>query len=116
MGFWRDSSGRLTFDLPGVEATDYPAVCRGMADALGLSPAGDIVIGPEQMFWDFRRGDQVVGLDWDIWMCFMAVAKSESSESLLRDIAAWLCSSKWSLASKPADQGASAEGGRDSGS
>jgi hypothetical protein len=90
--FWRDSSGRLTFDLPGVAAADYPAVCRGIADALGLAPAGDILIGPDQMCWDFRRGDQVVSLDWDIWMEFMAVAKSEASEPLLRDISAWLSS------------------------
>ena len=90
MGLWRDSSGRLTFDLPGVAATDYPAVCRQIADAFDLAPASDIVIGPDQMFWDFRRGDQVVGLDWDIWMEFMAVAQSPASEPLVADIAAWL--------------------------
>jgi hypothetical protein len=100
VGFWRDSSGRLTFDLSGVAAADYPAVCRGIADAVGLAPAGEIVIGPEQMFWDFRRGEQVVGLDWDLWMEFMAVAKSEASEPLLRDIAAWLGTSRWSVESE----------------
>jgi hypothetical protein len=94
MGFWRDGSGRLTFDLPGVQATDYPAVCRGIADALGLTPAGEFVIGPDQMFWDFRRGDQVVGLDWDVWMDFMIVAQSVESESLVQEIAAWLSSSR----------------------
>jgi hypothetical protein len=100
VGFWRDSNGRLTFDLPGVEATAYPALCRGIADALGLAPAGDIILGPDQMFWNFRRGDQVVGLDWDIWMAFMAVAKSETADPLLRDIATWLSSSRWSEAVK----------------
>jgi hypothetical protein len=95
MGLWRDNSGRLTFDLPGLEAADYAAVCRDIADAFGLKPVADMVIGPEQMFWDFRRGNQEVGMDWDIWMQFMVVAKSEASESLLRDIAAWLCSSRW---------------------
>ncbi|HVL15289.1 MAG TPA: hypothetical protein VM529_22145 [Gemmata sp.] len=88
--FWRDASERLTFDSARIETVDYPAVCRSIADALGLSPDGEVVIGPEQMFWNFRRGDQVVGLDWDIWMGFMVVAKSEASESLVRDIAAWL--------------------------
>ena len=65
MGLWRDSSGRLTFDLPRVEASEYPVVCRGIVDALGLEAVGEIVIGPEQMFWDFRRGDHVVGLGCD---------------------------------------------------
>jgi hypothetical protein len=95
MGFWRDSTERLTFDVSAVSATDYPETCRGIADALGLAPVGEIIIGPEQMFWDFQRGSQVVGLDWDIWMGFMAVAKSVDSEPLVRDIAAWLCSSRW---------------------
>jgi hypothetical protein len=103
MGFWRDNSGRLTFDLPGVSAADYPAVCRSIADALGLSPDGEIVFGPDQMFWDFRRGEQTVSLDWDIWMEFMAVARSEPSEPLVRDIAAWLSSSQWSAPGKPAE-------------
>jgi hypothetical protein len=30
VGFWRDSSGRLTFDVPGMAAADFPAVCRGI--------------------------------------------------------------------------------------
>ena len=106
MGFWRDSSGRLTFDLPSVDTTDYPAVCRGIADALGLTPIDDIVIGSEQMFWDFQRGGQAVGLDWDTWMAFMVVAKSGASEPLLRDIAAWLSSSRWAVGGDSAEPGA----------
>jgi hypothetical protein len=94
VGFWRDSSGRLTFDLPRVQPTDYPATCRRIADSLGLTPAGEIIIGPDQMYWDFRRGEQLVGLDWDIWMDFMVVAKSEASEPLVREIATWLSSSR----------------------
>jgi hypothetical protein len=113
VAFWRDSSGRLTFDLAGVAGTDYPAVCRGIADALGLAPVGDIIIGPDQMFWEFRRGDQVVSLDWDIWMEFMAVAKSEASEPLLQDVAAWLSSSRWSEVSKPAERAAAPDRPRD---
>lgn len=112
MGFWRDSSGRLAFDLPGVAAKDFPALCRSVADALGLAPAGDILIGPEQMFWDFQRGDQVVELAWDIWMEFMAVAKSEASEPLLRDIATWLCPTRCSEASKQPEPGATLDTGR----
>lgn len=60
---WRDASGRLTFDLPDVEAADYPALCGAVATALGMTPIGELVVGPDQMFWDFGRGDQVVGLD-----------------------------------------------------
>ncbi|QDU97991.1 hypothetical protein [Lignipirellula cremea] len=100
--FWRDASGRLTFNLPGVGATDYPGVCRDLSDALGLVPAGEIVIGPEQMFWDFQRGDQLVSLDWDIWMDFIVVAKSEEAEPLVGDVAAWLRASPWATANDTA--------------
>lgn len=89
MGLWRDNSGRLTYDAPDVTAEQYPAMCRQVADAFGLAPESEIVIGSEQMFWDFGRGGQVVGLDWDIWMGLMAVAKSPESEPLVAEIAAW---------------------------
>jgi hypothetical protein len=116
MGIWRDASGRLSFDLPGVAAADYPTVCRDVAESLGLVEECAIIIGPDQMFWEFRRGDQVVSLDWDTWMEFMAVAKSEMSEPLVRDIASRLRSSPWSAVSERAAPGAAADGGRDSGS
>jgi hypothetical protein len=100
--FWRNTSGRLTFDLPSVEAIDYPAACRDVADAFALTPDGSPLFGPEQMFWDFRRADQVVTLDWDIWMGFTVAAKTVGSEPLVRDIAAWLGSSQSSEPGEPA--------------
>lgn len=90
MGFWRDHSGRLTFDWPGVAAADYPVVCQGIADSLGLTPAGEIIVGPDQLFREFARGGQVVGMYWDIWFEFMAVALSPASNPLVHEIAAWL--------------------------
>ena len=93
--FGRDASGRLTFDLPGLEAADYPAVSRGVVDAFALTPDNPLVVGLNEMFADFRRGEQVIGLEWDIWMGFTVVAKSEASTPLVRDIAAWLSTSRW---------------------
>lgn len=93
--FWHDASGRLTFSTSSMEAVDYPAACRAVADEFALTPEGALVIGLEQMFSDFRRAEQVVGLDWDIWMGFMVVAKTQESEPLVRAIAAWLGSSQW---------------------
>jgi len=87
---WRDASDRLTCDWPGVEAVGYPTSCRALADAFGLAPVGELVVGLDAMFRDFERGGQVVGLAWDIWMGFTAVAKSVASEPLIRDIAVWL--------------------------
>src|SRR5262245_44092850 len=96
--FWRDASGRLTYDTSWVSAAAFPAVCHAVADAFALAPDGPLLIGPDQMFWDFRRADQVVGLDWDIWMGFMVVAKTDGCEPLVQDIASWLVSSQWGRA------------------
>jgi hypothetical protein len=88
--FWRDHTGRLTVDRAGIASTDYPAVCRAVADVFDLKPDGEFVVGPDQMFWDFRRGDIVVGMDWDVWMEFMVVAKTAAAEPLVRQIGEWL--------------------------
>ena len=98
--FWRDASDRLTFDSSRVDAVDYAKACRAIADALNLTPYGKLVVGLDQMFWDFRREDRVIGLDWDIWMGLIVVAKSESSESLVQEIAIWLGASRWSVAAE----------------
>jgi len=92
--FFNDASGRLTFDLFSVSAADYPALCRDVITEFRLTKDNDIVIGPDQMFWDFRCGDHVVGLEWDNWMGFMVVAQSPEAEPLVRAIAAWVLS-KW---------------------
>jgi hypothetical protein len=89
-----------------VEAAVYPAACRAAAEAFSLVPDSPPVIGPEQMFWDFRRDGQLVGFDWDVWMGFMVVAKTEAAEPLVREIAVWLSSSRWAGAGESAERGA----------
>lgn len=90
MAYWHDFSGRLSFDFPDIKAADYSELCRNMAVAFDLCSVRELIIGPEQMFWDFRRGQQIIGLDWDIWLGFQVVAKTAGSEPLLRDIVDWL--------------------------
>jgi hypothetical protein len=88
--FWRNASGCLTLDQAGIDSTHYPALCRALADAVGLEQCGDFVIGPDQIFCDFARDDQIVGIEWDVWMDFMVVAKTRPAESLVREIGSWL--------------------------
>ena len=88
--FWRDASGRLTVDQAGIDSAQFAALCRALADSFALQPEGDLVVGLDQLFWDFRRGDQIVGMDWDNWMEFMVVAKTPAADSLVREIGAWL--------------------------
>jgi hypothetical protein len=96
--FWRDANERLTFIVPDVSAVGYPSMCRAIVDVFALTQDGELVIGPDQMFWNWRRGEHVIGLDWDIWMGFMLVAKSTASESLVHEVAIWLCENSSALA------------------
>jgi len=93
--FWRDSSQRLSFDLSHISAADYPAICKAVVSEFVLAQESELVVGLDQMFWGYRRGEQIIGLDWDIWMGFMVVAKTTASEPLVQDIAKWLSESSW---------------------
>src|SRR6478736_3158589 len=88
--FIRDASGRLTFHASGMSAENYPSLCREIVSAFGLIADCGPLVGPEQIFWDCRRSEQMIGLDWDIWMGFMIVAKTVDAEPLVRAIAASL--------------------------
>ena len=98
--YWRDASGRLTFDLANVPYNDYPAVCQDLIGAFSLALEGSPVIGIDLVFCDFRQGERIVGFDWDHWMGFMVVAKNDAAEALVRSIGDWLLgSSRWAWAS-----------------
>lgn len=99
--FSTDFSGRLAFDLDSVPATDFPAVFQAVVTEFRLTQTCELVVGPDQMFWDVRSGDQVVELAWDIWMGFTVTAKSPEAEPLVRAIATWLCSNCASTGDKP---------------
>lgn len=43
------------------------------------------------MFRDYSDGERTVGLEWDIWSGFIVVAKDSESETLVRQIAEYLC-------------------------
>ncbi len=104
--FWRRASGRLTFEMSRVSADSYRAVRDAAVSAFRLVPDTDPVSnGLDTVFQDFRRGDQVVGLEWDNWTCFTVVAKTPGSEQMIRDIAAWLLQSQWATLAHSAEGG-----------
>ena len=112
--FWRDASGRLTFEMFRVSIADYPAICAALVSAFGLATATPLVTnGCDIIFRDYRRGEEVVELSWDNWTGFTVVAQTASSESLVREMASWLLGSRWATVSNAADQGTTADRPRD---
>ena len=93
--FRRDGSERLTFEMFRVPALEYPAVCAAVVRAFGLVQHTELVVGPDQLLWDFRRGEQIVGLEWDNWSGFIVTAKNPEAEPLVREIGAFLEASSW---------------------
>jgi hypothetical protein len=99
--FSRDASGRLTYEMFRVPSGDYPAVSATVVAAFALTSDGSMVVGPDQMFWDFRRGDQRVELAWDNWSGFFVTAKHPEAEPLVREIGAFLEASAWAGVGQP---------------
>jgi hypothetical protein len=88
--FFRDASDRLTHDRSDIDSVSYPEVCRKVADHFGLRPCSELVVGPDQQFWDFTDGTSTVELAWDNWLCFTVTAKEATAEPLVGSIAAFL--------------------------
>jgi len=101
--FYRDASERLTFEMFGVPASEYPALCKAVVVASSLTPDhASFGAGLDSIFMDYRRGEQAVEMAWDIWSGFVVVAKSSASETLVHEIAGWLLRSAWSKAGERA--------------
>ena len=94
--FWRDASDRLTFSLNKAPAAIYKPLCEAIANNFGLSPhSGLVTDGYDVIFQDYARGEQIIGMEWDIWSDFTVVANSTQSEPLVQEIGAWLLESEW---------------------
>lgn len=83
----RDASERLTFDFSGIESGAYEKVTRAIVSEFGLITVGEKTRGLDEVFQDYKLGDEIVGLEWDNWSGYIVNAKTESAESLAREIA-----------------------------
>lgn len=102
--FHRDASGRLSFEMFKIPGEAYFTICQELATALQLEPIGTLVTDfGSTLFQDYRRGSEVVGLEWDNWSGFIVVAKTPESEPLVEAIADWLSKSKWASVSGKAE-------------
>jgi len=83
-----------------------------VAGTFELAPhTAPVTNGYDIVFQDYRRGEQILGLEWDNWTGFTVVAKSSASEPLVREIAAWLLKSQWAARRDSAEQCAAPERG-----
>ena len=88
--FHQDASDRLTFDIYKIESARYLQLCSELATTFDLKPVSKLVVGLDEMFCDYMNGHLTIGLEWDIWLGFIIVAKDVESEQLVRQIANYL--------------------------
>ncbi|QDT42837.1 hypothetical protein Pan241w_29260 [Gimesia alba] len=86
----RDASQRLTIEFFQIEADSYQRITQIVVNQFQLAPVGELVVGPDELFQEFRLQRKVVGLEWDIWSGYIVVAKTKSAEKLVRKIASFI--------------------------
>lgn len=86
----RDKSGRLTFDFEAIVSGMYSKITKSVVAEFSLDPAGRKTAGLPEVFQDFKRGNDVIGLEWDNWSGYIVNAKVTSAELLAREIAVYV--------------------------
>lgn len=90
MNEYRDASNRLTFDFDRIESRSYSKVTKAIVNYFKLEPANKSTIGLDEMFQDYKIGNFVVGLEWDIWSGYIVNAKNTKSEQLAKKISTFV--------------------------
>ncbi len=86
----RDASKRLTYEIYPFDSEDYAKICQQLIKEFALEPIDKIVVGLDEIFQEYRCGNTIVGLEWDIWSGFAVVAKTQESEELVKKIGSYL--------------------------
>src|SRR4051812_6720559 len=87
---YQNASDQLTFALPNSLDCAYGRLCKQLAEKFGLRPHGRLIEGLDEIFQDYDRDGNIVGLEWDIWMGFTVVAAHPEAEPLVREIGEYL--------------------------
>lgn len=87
---FRDANNRLTHDRGDIDSRSYPELCKKIVDQFQLKPISKLIIGPDQMFWDFSDGVGTIELGWDPWMGYMVTANDTEGDALVQQISQFL--------------------------
>jgi len=86
----RDNSDRLTFDFSDISSGKYSKITKAVVSEFDLEVAGAKTRGLDEVFQDFKKGNEIVGLEWDNWSGYIVNAKVKSAEPLVREIASYI--------------------------
>lgn len=86
----RDNSDRLTIDFQHIESGLYKKITSNVVARFNLEFASTKISGLDEVFQDFKRGNDVIGLEWDNWSGYIVNAKTKTAEPLVREIAGYI--------------------------
>jgi hypothetical protein len=90
MNEYRDNSDMLTFDFHSIEACLYKKITSDVITLFNLEVFSKKIDGFDEVFQEFKNGNEVVGLEWDIWSGYIVNAKTKTAEPLVREIAGYI--------------------------
>jgi len=86
----RNASDQLTFEFSVIESVKYDEITKSVIVHFGIEGVGRKITGLDEIFQDFKRSNEVVSLEWDIWSGYIVCAKTEQAESLAKEIASFV--------------------------
>ena len=90
MNEYRDNSDRLTIDFNSIEAGMYKKITSEVVSQFNLEVAGAKTSGLDEVFQNYKRGNEIVGLEWDNWSGYIVNAKTKTAEPLVREISGYI--------------------------
>lgn len=88
----RYRSGQLTIDFQRIESGEYSKITEAVVAEFDLEPASPKTAGLDEISQKFRKGNEVVSLEWDIWSGYIVGAEMKTAEPLVREIAIYISS------------------------
>ena len=90
MNKYRNVSNKLTYDFHEIVINDYLCITDAIVKRYKLKKSSQLVHGLDEIFQNFKTGEKVIGLEWDIWSGYTIVAQNAESEDLVKNIAAFV--------------------------
>ena len=85
-----DASGRLTIGFVNVNASSYSGITNAVVAHFDLRQASTRVHETDTILQDFKKGNDVIGLEWENRSGYNIKAKNQSSEPLVHDVAKYV--------------------------
>jgi len=86
----RNTNNHLYFEFEKIKNNTYKEITNLVVKKFELSPENELVVGLDEILQNFKSGEAIIGLEWDIWSGYIVVAQNKESESLATEVANYI--------------------------